>query len=890
MTPYIPSLIAWYLSITIIGWLEFPILYRLFHRLPDRGITFAKPFGLLITMYIAWLLGSLGFLRNDASGLLFAIILSGVLGLIWVRRSGLTEMWTWMQGQWKFILAVELLFLTTFVGWAWVRSYNPEILGTEKPMEYMFINSILRSPTLPPHDAWLSGYSISYYYFGYMIVASLARLTGTTSSVAFNLGLAVIFALSSVGALGVSVNLIALVKNKGQQTYNGKKLSSPLLSSFGPGLLGPLFVLIVGNFYGVLEVTHSNGIFAKLDIPAIWYDFGQTVNPEQITPQSEFLRSPGIKGGRLNFWDWLDIKQLDTPLPPKPDHFVLNFDNWFFAARVLHDRNLVGVETEVIDEMPAFSFLLGDLHPHLMALPFVILTIALALDWLLWGQEVTLTHGKVPWPTLDRLLLSCVILGSLSFLNTWDFPIYWFLTTLALILGLVSTSGWRILVKYGWHFLKLSITIFFLGIVLYFPFYLTFQSQAGGILPNIIYPTRFQQVVVMFGPVLVCVTIYLFWLIIQGKSIFNRRVALIGGIGIIVVLSILVFMLIIAASLSNDTNSFAAQELNPLTLKEAEGLISQRRFVDSLTTLVPALMFGISLGLIFGIVRLIELSRANSGGFELTIVSTKVYSSDKAIKKKTVEFGSPSILMTLALILTSSLLLIGPEFVYIRDVFGSRMNTVFKFYFQIWIFWGLVSAFGVWYLLRYTRFWVQLVLGGLICIVIFLGLIYLPGGLWSKTNRFTSSPTLDGMAYFLQRSSDDWAAIQWFQENVPSVITGKPVILEGTKGAYWVEGDSSRLSMATGIPTVVGWVNHEIQWRGNYSKYLGSREEDIRTIYQSRDWDTTKKLLDAYQVEYLVVGSKEREWYQPIYEIKFDKYMRRVFQSGDLTIYQRVDK
>ena len=42
-----------------------------------------------------------------------------------------------------------------------------------------------------------------------------------------------------------------------------------------------------------------------------------------------------------------------------------------------------------------------------------------------------------------------------------------------------------------------------LGILLYLPFYVGFQSQAGGILPNFIFGTRLSQFFVMFGPLLV---------------------------------------------------------------------------------------------------------------------------------------------------------------------------------------------------------------------------------------------------------------------------------------------------------------------------------------------------------------------------------------------------
>jgi uncharacterized membrane protein len=141
------------------------------------------------------------------------------------------------------------------------------------------------------------------------------------------------------------------------------------------------------------------------------------------------------------------------------------------------------------------------------------------------------------------------------------------------------------------------------------------------------------------------------------------------------------------------------------------------------------------------------------------------------------------------------------------------------------------------------------------------------------------------MAYFARDYPDDWAAIQWLQQNV----SGAPVILEGTRGAYWGEGRSSRISMATGLPTVMGWMNHEGQWRGKYFERVAARGDEIQKIYQVRDWSTAQQLLDKYQINYVVVSSLERGWYNPIYAPKFDRNMVPVFQSGDVTIYRRLD-
>ena len=85
------------------------------------------------------------------------------------------------------ILVTELVFAALFVLWVWVRSQNPAIAATEKPMEFAFLNAIGRSPSFPPLDPWLSGFAISYYYFGYIMTSLIARLALVPEQIAFNL-------------------------------------------------------------------------------------------------------------------------------------------------------------------------------------------------------------------------------------------------------------------------------------------------------------------------------------------------------------------------------------------------------------------------------------------------------------------------------------------------------------------------------------------------------------------------------------------------------------------------------------------------------------------------------------------------------------------------------
>ena len=131
----------------------------------------------------------------------------------------------------RLIVTTEILFLLAFAFMAFVRAANPEATGTEKPMELAFINAILRSPTFPPNDPWMSGYSISYYHFGYIMTAMLARLTGVSGNLAFNLMSALVFALTAVGSYGILYNLLAAYTGKQVDTYTGTHVDTEHVTS-----------------------------------------------------------------------------------------------------------------------------------------------------------------------------------------------------------------------------------------------------------------------------------------------------------------------------------------------------------------------------------------------------------------------------------------------------------------------------------------------------------------------------------------------------------------------------------------------------------------------------------------------------------------------------------
>jgi uncharacterized membrane protein len=240
------------------------------------------------------------------------------------------------------------------------------------------------------------------------------------------------------------------------------------------------------------------------------------------------------------------------------------------------------------------------------------------------------------------------------------------------------------------------------------------------------------------------------------------------------------------------------------------------------------------------------------------------------------------IMIGLALTLT-----LVPEFIYLRDMFGTRMNTVFKFYYQAWLLLGLASAYAVSRLAeRGVALWLKmpaLILTG----VLILGSLWYPlAAIPSKADNFQGEPTLDGLAYLRRNSPGDMAAIAWIRSNVAP----DAVVLEATGGSYSPEG-AGRISMSTGNPTLLGWDFHERQWRGNegYDKFVAGRPEVIEQIYRTARTEDLPRLLEQWGVDYVLVGGLERNKYK-ISEsalARFDAALKLVYDQDGVKIYAR---
>jgi len=835
----------WYLIITLLGWLTFPLAYRLFPALTDRGYSLARAAGLLVWGYFFWLLTSLGLTQNTIGGILFGLLVLVGLSLssFFFQRSNIenlkSEILSWLKQNLRLIITVEILFFVAFALLALLRAGNPELSGTERPMELMFINSILRSPSFPPHDSWLSGYAISYYYFGYVLTAMLAKLTSVPGSAAHNLMTSLIFSLAAVGAYGILYDLLSITtRTEGTADRpESKPAIANYKSSIGFAFLGPLFLLLVSNLEAFLDVLHQRGFF--------W--------PSNLQPST------------FNFWTWLDIKDLsDHPVQPYswlPDRYLW----WWRASRVISDSDLLHHAQEIIDEFPFFSFLLGDLHPHVLAIPFNLLAVAIALNIFQggWRGETDL-FGLRLQISKTGFFVAALILGALAFLNTWDILVAAALVVFAYVLFRVREDRW------SWARLEdvfaLGLPLGVSALLLYLPFYIGFSSQAGGILPNLINPTRGAQLWVMFAPMFIPLLAYLIYLWRNEKRPGRWYLSCILATGFVVLLWAFSWSLGWLAFIKD--TGFAQQYLASQGISDLGAFFNaatSRRFsyigglLTMIAVMIPALAF------LMANIRPTTVDRD-----EASEINNPLSIINSLPDHRPVTF-------VLLLIILGALLVIAPEFVFLRDQFDYRLNTVFKFYYQAWLLWSLAAGFGAAILLKNLRGAWEWIFRIGFSLLLLASLIYPALSIITKTNNFNPAYgwTLDDFTRIQHEDPDEAAAITWLKSAPEGVIT------EAVGGSYT---NYARISEYTGLPAVLGWPGHESQWRGGGAEQ-GSRENDIRTLYATLNWQPALDIIRQYNIRYVYVGGLERSTY-PVQEDKFQRNLIQVFQQGNVTIYE----
>jgi YYY domain-containing protein len=494
------------------------------------------------------------------------------------------------------------------------------------------------------------------------------------------------------------------------------------------------------------------------------------------------------------------------------------------GSRIIEKQQLVdGVLKDVdktINEFPAFSYILGDLHAHLLALPLSLLVIHVLLG--LFRVGGSLLERDEGWARRMALAgLFVLSLGTLICGNYWDLPTYLSLSLLMICLlwwqrtdrSLKSLLGWVVLVSAAFPLIRF---------VLFLPFFLHYSAPPANVkLLDAQHRTLLGQFLTIHGYLLGLVVIYLVVETFQKMAARRGTAFLAGAVG--------------------------------------AGVIAGLAFSSPVIGLLVAVLL--------------------LAAWQLLL-----------------EREDRLRCLPLALIVMASGVLLGCEFIYIKDFYGfpnTRMNTVFKFYYEAWIFLALAAAYGWWVtgrrILALPGVWRIPARGAFeLAAVIGLGasLIYPVRAVPVKCDGFEEvlgRPTLNGFAYIRERFPNDYAACVWLRENAEPGA----VVVEATGNPYTYYG---RVSTMTGLPTILGWGNHESLWRDWTWKLSGERSGDIRRIYKSLDTAEVLRLFEKYDVRYVFVGHLEnKDFYE--YDLngleKFKSIMDPVYDKGGVLIFER---
>ena len=338
--------ITWYLALQLMALAAIPLCWRALNRLPDRGYAVAKSVGLAGAAIFAWLLASLHIVDWGRRGVAIGIIVVAMLSVL-ASAGNWRQIWVDLRFGWRWIVAAELIFLAAFLVFVYFRSVNPDLWhparGGEKPMEFAYFNAIIKSTHFPAYDPWFAGGYINYYYFGWV------HFRGGDAADRDHSG--------GVVQSGGGDRLRA-----GDSELLGVRLVSALV-------LLALSALPVGLAADWLRV-------ARLALRLRHRQSGHGA-PDRHRPDG-FRAGRGRRHARVSArlatsCGASGVRLVDWRMPP--------LDAFWTPTRIIDGT---------VNEFPYFSFLFADLHPHMMAIPFSLLAMVLALGIIashIWPEE-----------------------------------------------------------------------------------------------------------------------------------------------------------------------------------------------------------------------------------------------------------------------------------------------------------------------------------------------------------------------------------------------------------------------------------------------------------------------------------------------------------------------
>ena len=496
-----------------------------------------------------------------------------------------------------------------------------------------------------------------------------------------------------------------------------------------------------------------------------------------------------------------------------------------------------------ITEFPYFTFLFADLHAHMMTMPFALLALALGFAALL---GVSRSGPKSIWTWICVAMMGLAV-GSLWTINSWEYPAY-----ALLMVGFASAAAWlmpgelKTRVALG---IALALVAAVVSYVAFLPFHSATETFGTGI-----EPTRWRTPL----------TNYL----------------------LIHALPLLAAFALLSATLLCAWTPWLARIRGAVPVPAAH------------QWLLLAALAGVALACYFWAAGFL------TAGVLMVLLTLTCWSLAATLLNRQ---GSTtrSDVAALSMLAVALAIGIGVDFVRVEgDI--ARMNTVFKYYLVAWLLLGVAGAYGFWRGWSAWRFHegyfgrlIRLSFAQIVVIVAIGAMVYPVLATPVRIqDRFHSTPlTLDGAAWMLDavhyerdEAIEMWwdaDAITWLQDNV----SGSPVILEAHGDQYrW----NARMSVYTGLPTVIGWPWHQIQQRNDWD-LIRERARDVSAIYNTLSKNAALELIDQYGVRYIVVGDLERIYYLPHGIEKFDQMvndgtLELAYANNGTTIYRVVDR
>ena len=902
------ALAFWGVALVVAG-LALPLAFRLFARFPDAGAGLSFTLGLTLISTGYFLLRVMGALPAGRGGFILAIALFAVAMVVLAVRD--RRFLPTLRRSLRGLTVAAVLFSVLFFGYAFVRAHSPDIAHTEQPMDFLYLNAMLVSPDYPPHDPWFAGENASYYYGGYLQAAVLTGASDVWPATGFNLSLAAVFASAGVAAASLCAALARWLLGARARRW------IPVAAAGGV-----LLLLFSGPLASIFELASAHGASSE----GVYTAFGV-----------EGLVRCGADAGDSCIGQPLDSTERWFPT----DHWA-----WWRMSRMSYWGPQPG-DTDVITEVPFFSFLLGDLHPHVMAIPGVIL--ALALSAALWRGR-----GPLSWREHLRrplwLLVVGLVFGSLAFVNTWDV-----ITLLVVLVAAVLARNLRASTPLP----AITDALLYLAA----PARLALAAAAvvarslrasppvraiAGALSYLAVPARIAPVAAVVArslrasPPVRAIAGALSYLAVPARVALAAAVVtwslrnsppvptIAGTFWYLVVPALLALAAyspwIVDLSSGSVGGLYAYADTGTrirhvllfwgtivvLSLpviawafhRPVATLLLRRLAVAFLFPALPFLLWitlaaaGRTAGIFSEEAGLAEAFSSRGAGGWLTLAFYAAVLWLLAVATiRLAERRHPGAPVA-GLVTLGILLLYGTELLFIRDAlfFVPRHNTVFKLSYQAWIMLSIASPVVFVAALRFAAPRPRLFLGAPAALLLAGSLVFAVTMMPNRTDGFREAVSLDGLHFVDFYHPDEYALIQWLAENVEP----DAVVVEAS-GRVWRVGDEGqalledpggygsfgRVGFRAGLQVPVGWPGHERTWRGKeIGPEVDRRRDLVDSVYTAAGREEVVSALRELGATYIVVGREERERYRGGLIPAFETFLDTVFAEGDVRVYR----